>query len=109
FSLSQAGGAANQRWLMELALGDGEPLELRKKALFWAGQGEMPVGELSALYDRLTSREMKEQVIFVLSQRGETEAVDRLIQIARAERDPELRGKAVFWLSQSDDPRVAEV
>jgi len=34
--------------------------------------------------------------------------VDRLLAIARSESDPELRRQAIFWLSQSRDPRVAE-
>jgi hypothetical protein len=30
------------------------------------------------------------------------------MQIARTERDLELRKKAIFWLGQSRDPRAAE-
>ena len=30
------------------------------------------------------------------------------MSIAKTEKDRELRKKAVFWLSQSRDPRVAE-
>jgi hypothetical protein len=52
---------------------------------------------------------MKEQVIFVLSQRrNSTAAVDKLMEIARNDRDPELRKKAIFWLGQSRDPRVQQ-
>jgi HEAT repeat protein len=109
FSLSQQEGAENRRWLLELAANEREPLEMRKKAVFWAGQSGAALTELSELYDRLTTREVREQVIFVLSQRSEAAAVDRLIQIARSERDPELRRKAIFWLGQSEDPRVAQV
>jgi len=56
----------------------------------------------------MSNREMKEQLIFVYSQRREREAVDKLMSIAKNETDRELRKKAVFWLSQSKDPRVAE-
>ncbi|MBT6886867.1 MAG: HEAT repeat domain-containing protein, partial [Gemmatimonadales bacterium] len=52
--------------------------------------------------------EMKEQVIFVASQRSETEIVDFLMEVARDEDDAELRQNAVFWLGQSKDPRIAE-
>jgi hypothetical protein len=51
---------------------------------------------------------MKEQVIFVASQRSETEIVDFLMEVARDEDDAELRQNAVFWLGQSKDPRIAE-
>jgi HEAT repeat protein len=46
-------------------------------------------------------------VIFALSQRNDSAAVDRLIGIARTEEDTELRKKAIFWLGQSHDPRAA--
>ena len=51
---------------------------------------------------------MKEQLIFVYSQRHESDAVDALMEIARTETDRDLRKKAIFWLSQSHDPRVAQ-
>jgi len=34
--------------------------------------------------------------------------VDKLLDIAKRDPDPELRKKAIFWLSQSDDPRAAQ-
>ena len=94
---------------MELATNGNESVENRKKALFWAGQSRgTSIAELTALYDRMNSREMKDQLIFVYSQRRDKEAVDKLMEIARKESDPELRKKAVFWLGQSKDPRAAE-
>jgi len=108
FSLSQMGGDDNGRWLMEIALNEREPVEMRKKALFWAGQTGTNLDQLVGLYDRMQNQEMKEQLIFVYSQRHEAGAVDKLIQIAKTERDPELRKKAVFWLGQSHDPRAVQ-
>jgi len=108
FSVSQVEGRESQQWLLGVAGDANENIELRKKALFWVGQSDLPVSELFTIYDRLANREMKEHMIFVISQRDEKAAVDKLIQIARTETDRELKKKAVFWLSQSDDPRVAE-
>ncbi len=51
---------------------------------------------------------MDEQVIFVASQRNEPEVVDFLMEVACDEEDKELRERALFWLGQSKDPRVAE-
>lgn len=109
FSLSQMHDADNTRWLMDIALNERESIEMRKKALFWAGQTGGDLTQLSGLYDRMQNREMKEQLIFVYSQRHEAAAVDRLIQIAKTEQDKELRKKAIFWLGQSHDPRAAQV
>ena len=98
---------AGGRWLIERALDAREPLELRKKALFWAGQrDETPAAELVRVYRDADETELREHAIFVLSQRDEEAAIDELLRIARDDRDTEMRGKALFWLAQKDDPRI---
>jgi HEAT repeat protein len=106
--VSQVEGRESQRWLLGVAGDVNESIELRKKALFWAGQSDIPITELFMLYDKMPSREMKEQLIFVYSQRDDPAAVDKLLEISRRDPDPELRKKALFWLGQSDDPRAAK-
>ncbi len=109
FSISQGANEESRRWLVERAKDTSEDIEVRKNALFWAGQtGGFTVADLKELYTTMGDVEMKEQLIFVASQRGEGDAVDFLMEVARAEQDPELRERAVFWLGQSKDPRVAE-
>ena len=109
FSLSQRKGMGNEQWLMNIAVNEREDIELRKKALFWAGQSGAGLDAIIPLYSRIANREMKEQVIFVLSQRhNNTAAVDKLIDIAKNDKDAELRKKAIFWLGQSRDPRVQQ-
>jgi hypothetical protein len=34
--------------------------------------------------------------------------MDKLFDIAKNEKDAELRKKAIFWLGQSHDPRVQQ-
>ena len=108
FSLAQMGGEENGRWLLDIAVNERESVEVRKRAIFWAGQMGVSVVQMAELYDRMPDREMKEQIIFALSQQGDRAAVDKLMEIARDEQDTDLRKKAIFWLSQSNDPRVAE-
>jgi HEAT repeat protein len=108
FSLSQMHSDENTRWLMDLALNGKESIDLRKKALFWAGQSGAAIADLVQLYDRTSDHDMKEQLIFVYSQRHETQALDKMIDVARHETDRELRKKAIFWLGQSRDPRAAQ-
>jgi HEAT repeat protein len=110
FSLSQIDDASSARFLGEVARNQSEHIEVRKKALFWLSQKDGFGGsEMAGLYGTFTEREIKEQVIFALSQMDDKAAVDKLIDIARREPDRELRKKAIFWLGQSDDPRVADV
>jgi HEAT repeat protein len=103
FSLSQMGGEENGRWLLTVAKDPSQGIEMRKQALFWAGQAGVSIGELTRLYDGVTDREMREQLIFVYSQRDEPEALKQLIEIAKKDASPELRKRALFWLGQSDD------
>lgn len=109
FSLSQRRSAENADWLLGVVENPREDADLRANALFWAGQmREVNVSRLGSLYGRLQEREMKEKIIFGLSQRREPEAVDALMNIVRTETDQDLRKKAIFWLGQSRDPRAAE-
>ncbi|PYP17730.1 MAG: hypothetical protein DMD54_06780 [Gemmatimonadetes bacterium] len=109
FSLAQMGGSDNYRFLMDIALNQKEDIELRKKALFWAGQGRsVDIPDLVRLYDSMNDREMKEQLIFVYSQRREDAALDKLFAIGKNDPDRELRKKAIFWIGQSRSPRAAQ-
>ena len=110
FSLSQQRGFGNGEWIMNIALDPKESTEMRKQALFWAGQnGGATTESFAALYDKMTDPEIKDQLIFVFSQRGrDVKAIDKLMDIARNDKDREMRSKAVFWLGQSRDPRAVK-
>ena len=110
FAIGQSDDASAGPFLMDIAKDQRTPLETRKKALFWLGQREeTSAAEIGSLYGTFADREIKEHLIFVLSQKDEKAATDKLIDIARREPDKELRKRAIFWLSQSEDPRVAEI
>lgn len=107
FSMSQQKSDESRQWLLDLVSNTREPVEMRKKALFWAGQGGAPIEKLAGLYSRMDNRELKEHMIFVFSQRRERAALDKLMDIARNDPDRENRKKAMFWLGQSRDSRVS--
>jgi HEAT repeat protein len=108
FAVAQRSGENSTNWLLDIAMNEREATETRKQALFWAGrQGALPLNRLAELYGRLPTREMKEQVIFTLSQRREPEALDRMIEIARTEQNRQLRQTLLFWIGRSNDPRAA--
>jgi HEAT repeat protein len=96
-------------WLLAVARDRNQELEPRKRALFYAGQGGIELRELLPLYDELAGEpEMQDQMLFVYAQRKEPEATDKLLQIARGEKNADLRKKAIFWLGQRKDPRVKQ-
>jgi HEAT repeat protein len=109
FSIAQSGGKESLAWLLEVARNRSEPLELRKQALFWAGEEGVNGSDLARLYESFSERELRDHLIFVMAQDADRAAADKLLEIARKDPDPELRKKALFWLGQIDDPRAAEV
>lgn len=110
FSMSQMDEAGNAGWLMDIALDESENVEVRKQALFMAGQrDDVDAGDLIGVYDRAPDRELKQQALFVLSQSDDPAALDKMLEVARDEDDPELRTNAIFWIGQSDDPRAEDI
>jgi hypothetical protein len=95
--------------LLSLAKDGARPRAVRRSAVFWLGQaaGDKAVEGLTGIVDQPDEDlEVKDSAIFALSQLRQGGGVEPLIQIARSNRDPRLRKKAIFWLGQSDDPRA---
>ncbi|MFL5522169.1 MAG: HEAT repeat domain-containing protein [Gemmatimonadales bacterium] len=109
FSVSQSDDPQSRPWLLGVVRDPKESMEVRKRALFWVGQQGASAAELATLGNQLTEPELREQLVFALAQSNDPAAIDRLIEIARSDKDRELRKKAIFWLGQSDDPRATEV
>lgn len=105
-AVAQGGGSAGARWVLGRARDAELPRAVREHAFFWAGQGAVPSSELVAAYDALDDRLLKEHALFVLSQREDRPARDKLAAVARGDADRKLRGTALFWLTQQKDPRA---
>lgn len=97
-------------WLLERARDTRESMHVRKQALFWAGQRDLtPTKDLASFYRSTSEASLKEHAIFVLSQRQDEAAFNELMRIAREDSDKRMRSRALFWLGQKDDPRVAKL
>jgi hypothetical protein len=76
-------------------------------ALFAAARnGSLTPARLGQIYRDAETQDMKEQIMFALTQSEDPAAFDVLLEIARTETDPELKQNAVFWVGHSDDPRA---
>lgn len=84
----------------------------RQNALSWlsryatasvAGRPNDPFDENR---DESGKEDLKSHAVFVLSQLPNKEGVPALLDIARSNPDPHVRGKALFWLGQSGDARA---
>ena len=97
-------------WLLAKASDTHEPVSLRRKALFWAGQRDgTSTADILGVYRSADSRDLREHAIFVLSQRPDDASVNALIGIARSDDDSRMRAKALFWLAQKHDDRVTKL
>lgn len=95
--------------LVRLARESSVALHVRNQAVFWLGHaaGEAATKDLTDLVrDDSVDREVREHAVFALSQQPRDVGVPALLQIARTNRDPEVRRKAFFWLGQTRDPRA---
>ena len=109
FSLSQMNGFGNDRWLLSIALDEANSSEIRGHALWTAGQAGIAGSELVTVYDRLSDSDVKEKLIWVMSESRDRAATDKLVEIARKDPNREMRKKALFWLGQKNDPRVKQL
>lgn len=108
-ALGRSDESADREWVLQVALDQNQPVELRKHALYWAGRrDDVSMADLGRVYDQMADREIRKQLIYVFSRRDETAAVDKLMAIAQNDPDRELRTQAIYWLGRSKDPRVPE-
>jgi len=84
------------------------PVEPRKQALFWAGNTSLATRDLAQLYDGLGPYSLRQHFVFVISQRRDDIAIDKLIDLARRDADLEIRKQAMYWLGQTQDPRAVK-
>jgi hypothetical protein len=97
------------RELLEIARDSSIPQDVRSAALFWLGQeaGDAVTSGIAAIAaDEREEQDVREAAIFALSQRPDDVGVEPLMELARTAREAETRRAAMFWLAQSDDPRV---
>jgi tetratricopeptide (TPR) repeat protein len=111
FAVAETEADAALGFLLERAGDSRETLEVRKQALFWANDAGLPVAQLRGLYRSAAEPELREHIIWLISESEDdgAAALDALIEIVRTDPDPEMRSKAVFWIGESDDPRAEEL
>jgi HEAT repeat protein len=82
---------------------------VRGQALFWLAQRAQRKVAESAINDAIANdpeTEVKKKAVFALTQMPSGEGVPLLIQVARNNKNPEVRKQAIFWLGQSKDERA---
>jgi hypothetical protein len=109
--LADADSTPFRRTLLALARDHTVGEHVRERALFWLGQEaaeEVTKGIADVASDEEESQGVRNAAIFALSQRPSDEGVPMLMSLARTARQAATRRSAMFWLAQSDDPRVPD-
>ncbi|MBL0169627.1 MAG: HEAT repeat domain-containing protein [Gemmatimonadaceae bacterium] len=93
-------------FLVDVAQNPKESMDSRRSAI-WSLQGSgVTNAQLARIYDSGTDVDVRKQVIGVLAGLKENGGVDKLLDIARTEKNLELRKQAVTYLSRTKDPRA---
>jgi HEAT repeat protein len=108
-TIARSGGPANDQWLMGIVRDPNEELRYRSTALGRLHRADVPIEELSRLYDTLTERELRANLVSILGSREEPAATDKLIEIAKSGTDPSIRRAAIGALSRKNDPRATKL
>ena len=84
------------------------PEELRGNAIFWLGQSRLvDLAYFKTLFNRTTDRELRDKIVFSVSQGGGADAAAWLNELARDKKvDLDTRKSAIFQLSQGRNSNV---
>lgn len=108
FALTQSKDARALELVASVAHND-KSTRVRGQALFWLAQRAGQKIAEAAINDAIANdpeTEVKKKAVFALTQMPKGEGIPLLIQVARTNRNPEVRKQAVFWLGQSKDERA---
>ena len=92
----------NQQFLMGIVRNANETSSLRATALSRLGRMEsVSAAEIGKLYEVADSRSMREQILYALGNRKEPEGIDKVIEIAKKDTDPQIRRTAISVITRA--------
>ena len=92
----------SREFLVALAINQREAMEARRVAVSMMGN----VAQLTTIYDKSPDLEIRRQVLSSLGSMRDNAGIDKLIDVARNEKNLELRKTAVSMLTRIKDPRA---
>jgi len=109
-SLSRTETAENQQFLFAVARNENEQPSLRAAATQRLGRMQsVTASDFAKLYAVADARSLREQILYALSQRKEPEAIDKMMEIARKDTDPQIRRTAISLLARSNNERAKKL
>ena len=100
-------------WLLPVVVDAGQSEDVRAAALeAWSRQPSLDLEEVARTYEMLESAELRDQFLYALYQQAESDeenadaVIDKMIELARQETDPEVRKRAIYWLGRTGSERA---
>ncbi|HYV98043.1 MAG TPA: hypothetical protein VE967_11350 [Gemmatimonadaceae bacterium] len=109
-AVANVGDRASVTWLLERAKDPAEAMNIRHNAIQRAARAGAKAPELSALYDAVIERQLREVIVDALAEDGSKPALDKLLTIAQnSSLDGNVRRRAITKLGESGDPRAKDL
>jgi len=108
-TVGRSSSAAGDQWLMSVVRNPNAETRDRAAAMSRLRREDVSLAELGKLYDALSERELRGEIIRILGQREEPAATDKLLEIARTGTDPNVRRAAISALARKNDPRTTKL
>lgn len=106
-----------ESWLFDLTFDTGEAVDIRSEALdAWSRGQSLQLSGLVEAHGRLSESSLRERIFYALYRRADraddeavkTEAVRKMVELARMESDQEVRERAVYWLGRTGSPEAVD-
>ena len=103
------------QWLLDLTLDPGQSEGVRAAALNASFTGtSLDLQQVDGIYEQLEEADLRDRLLYALYRKAEADpdnasaVIDKMIELARVEADPEVRKRAVYWLGRTGSARAAE-
>ena len=114
-------GELRAAWLLHTVEHPGQSDEVRASLLhLWAMQPAINLENVDDLYEGMgvQNAELRDQLLYSLYLKAQSDQesapgsadriIDKMIELARKETDPEVRRRAIYWLGRTGSARAAE-
>ena len=87
-----------------------QPVEVRKRAAFWSGnsRGARGIATLKRMLATDPNSDVRDRVVMALTQSKDHSGIPLVVEAARSDKDPHIRGQALFWLAQKAAAQVSK-
>jgi len=107
-ALARVEAVENKQFFQAIVRNQAEATSVRASAMQRLG-AMATLDELARFYDIADARSLREQILQALYRRKEPEAVDKMMEIARKDTDPQIRRTAISLLARRKDPRAQQL